>query len=262
MVKSIDTYNDIRNRANRLLILHKGLMNTRKRGIRSDWKQKFCGIMHWAGTSQIERVDTKDSIMILREQAALSPDDFTHEGLDDLLRSAVVFSVSALDRYVHERVVRKIVSSLRNAELNRRQAELQIPASVAVEITDAVIRERQRNNKSTFRPANIIRRRLQLILHRRPFQSWSDIEHAFALIGITGLDGKLQNSLHLPDLKQLKAELDNILKKRNHIAHEGDLVRHQRNGNAHIRKNPISPKEVEDAIAHIDRLVVELDKIK
>ena len=260
-MKPIDAYKDIRNRAHRLLILYRGLINTRRRGIRSDWKRKFCTIMRWRKSATIGRVDTKDSIMVLREGALLSQNNFAHEGLDDLLRSAVVLGVSALDRYVHERVVRTIVSALRRKKLSRPQKGLQIPASVAVEIADTVIRERRKNPDGNFRPANIIRKRLQVIFHKRPFQSWSDIEWAFALIGTTGLDGKLQKALHSADLKQFKSTLDNILKRRNQIAHEGDLVRHERTGHAHVRKNPIGPKEVEDAIAYLDKLVAELDRI-
>ncbi len=256
-----ETFDNIIARAEALLLLYHGMINTRKRRIRRDWKEAFCRLMHWRRHVPIERVDTRDAIIVLKDGSSLSPEDFSHEVMDDLLRSALTFAVSALDRYVHERVVRKIVPALRSTTQNRDQQNLEIPAGVAIEIVDAVVRQRRDNPNNAFRPANIIRQRLQELLHRRPFQNWREITHAFALIGISGIDGAIQSSLGLPNLDAFKKDLDRAIHLRNRIVHEGDLVRHVRTGNARVRKNAIQPNDVRTAIDRITELVTELEKI-
>jgi hypothetical protein len=210
---SKDAFDNIIARAERLLSLYHAMINTRQRRIRGDWKSGFCDLMHWRQSIPIARVDTRAAVIVLKESAELTPDDFTHDVLDDLLRSALSFAVSALDRYVHERVVRSVVPALRQKTQNRDQRQLEIPASVAVEIVDAIVRERRRNVRSRIRPANIIRQRIQDLLHRKPFQSWKEVTYAFALIGISGIDGKVQASLRLSDMQSFKKDLDRAIKK-------------------------------------------------
>jgi len=188
-----DAYKDIRNRAKFMLNVYDGQLNVRKRSIRADWKRGFCRLMHWRRDIPIDRLDTSDALIILKENATLSRDDFEHERLDDFLRSALVMAVSALDRYVHERVVRKIIAAYKNADLTREQETLAIAAPVVIGLGKKILEARRQNEGQQFRPANIIRNELQEFLHTRPFQSWREISFAFSLIGIRGFDGKVQD---------------------------------------------------------------------
>lgn len=94
--------------------------------------------MHWPQSSAIKRIDSKDAVVVLRDQSCLLPDDFSSDALDDLLRAAITFGVSAMDRYVHERVVRSFVTSFRAPELTKNQREFQVPATLAIEIVNRV----------------------------------------------------------------------------------------------------------------------------
>ena len=250
-------FDDVMNRARRLMRLHDGLINTRQRSIRNDWRQSFCRLMHWPLNTPIERVDSVDAIVVLREGAALQVGDFAQDTMDDLLRSAHVFVVSALDRYVHERVCKGIIASYKNSELLKEQQEFAIPLKLAIEAAEA-LRRAQREGRQV-RPANEFRKAIQELLHRRPFQSWRDIEYAFKLIGISGLAGAIQQRKGLPDVKEYKAELGRIVDRRHRIVHEGDLPRHQRGGQA--LKAPISPKFVNDSITFIEDFVDQLEQI-
>lgn len=250
-------FDDVMVRARRLMRLHDGLINTRQRSIRKDWRDSFCRLMHWRQGTAIERVDSADAIVVIREGAALRVDDFAQDTMDDLLRSAHVFVVSALDRYVHERVCKGIIASFRNSELLKEQQEFEIPLKLAMEAAEA-LRRAQREGRQV-RPANEFRKAIQELLHKRPFQSWRDIDYAFRLIGINGLAGKIQQSKGLSDMKTYKAELGRIVDRRHRIVHEGDLPRHQRGGQA--LKEPISRKFINDSIAFIEGFVSELEKI-
>ena len=256
-MEPIEAYKDTAQRAQRYLKLHDGLINTRQRAIRADWKRSFCSLMHWPQGSQIERVDSRDAILILRNNATLVPDDFSKQSLEDLLRAALTFGVSALDRYVHERVIKSFVSAYRKSALTKQQKELGIPVTIAMDIIKKV--HAANKNGSSVRPANEIRKAIQELLHKRPFQSWREIEYAFQLIGIKNLSGQLQNEFNVGDMKPIKAQLNKIVERRNHIVHEGDLVRHQRGGQ--VKTRAIERKYVSDSLSFIEDLVMKLENV-
>lgn len=256
-MQPIDAYKDTADRAKRFLSLHDGLMNTRQKAIRSDWKQKFNKLMHWRQSAEIQRVDSRDAIIVLRENSNLQPDDFTKEALDDLLRSSLTFGVSALDRYVHERIIKGFVSAYRAGGLNRQQREFNIPATLAMDIVEKT--RKANRNGDTVRPANEIRKAVQDILHKRPFQSWREVEYGFCLIGVTRLAGKLQSSFRVRDFNPIKKKLNKIAERRNHIVHEGDLARHQRGGE--VKAQQIERRFVEESLSFLDEFVDGLENL-
>src|SRR5206468_3561911 len=170
-------FDHISGRARRLLRYHDGLVNIRQRAMRQDWKASCCQFMRWPQTAAIDRVDSKDAVVILRDGSGLSTKDFSAEALDDLLRASLALGVSALDRYLHERIVKRIVTCLRSRDLHSTQEKLAIPATLAVRMTEAWSGASQKGKKT--RPANQLRISLQEALHTRTFQSWREIEEAF-----------------------------------------------------------------------------------
>ena len=256
-MKPIDAYKDTAERARIFLTYHDGLMNTRSRGIRKDWKSSFLKLMHWPATSAIERIDGKDAVIVLRDGASLTIDHFTQAWLDDHLRAALTFGVSALDRYVHERVVKGIIRAFKVGALTKQQEELSIPVTTAIQVSEEVASARK--NGQQIRPANIVRKKVQELLHKRPFQSYREIEYAFNLLGIKDLSGQLQKLYGVGDMKAIKAQLGHIAMRRNQIVHEGDLVRHERGGQ--IQWHPITRKYVVDSLDFIDQFAAHLEKV-
>lgn len=258
-MKPIEAFNDTHTRALRLLKYHDGLINTRQKAIRSDWKAKFCKLMHWPQSSEIERVDSKDAVIVLRHSSSLTPDDFGTEALEDLLRSSITFGVSALDRYVHERVVKKFITAFRDSSLTKNQREFSLNATLAIQIVDKV-RVSQRAGDE-IRPANEIRKAVQETLHRRPFQSWREIEYGFSLIGCKNLAKELRaaHSLSTNDTDELEIKLNKIVSRRNRIVHEGDLPRHQRGGQAYVQN--IRRTWVEESLVFLRDFATRLESI-
>jgi hypothetical protein len=249
-------YDDAMSRAKLLLALYDGLHNTRKRGIRNDWKRNFCKVMHWPHGSQISRVDSKDCVIVIRDASTLTPGHFAADSLSELLRSALVTAVSAFDRYMHERIVKNVVSALRG-KLNREQAELTVPAHIMVKISKRL--STAKKNGKGIRPANEVRIALQEALFTKTFQDWREMEDGFKMIGISGVAGKLQTAYGLPDIKPVREHLNRLAGMRNRIVHEADLVRHQRGGK--VRRNPITSAEVHAAINFYDQFVIHLEAI-
>jgi hypothetical protein len=255
----IEAFNDTHSRAERLLRMHDGLTNTRQRAIRSDWKAEFCRFMRWRQDSQIERVDSTDAVVILRDGARLTTDDFHTEALDDLLRSSITFGVSAIDRYVHERIIKGFVTAFRATDLTKQQREFQVPATLAIEIVTRV--HKARKDDTTIRPANEIRKAVQTTLHKRPFQSWREIEYGFCLVGVKDLGKALRDAHNLTaaDLEEVKGTLNKIVARRNQIVHEGDLPRHQRGGQVYVQD--IRRKWVEDSLAFLADFASKLEAV-
>ena len=213
--------------------------------------------MRWRLDTPLERVDSRDAIVVLKSGASLAPDDFSRPALDDLLRSALVFGVSGLDRYVHERVVKKIIASLGSTTLTRRQEELAIPATMALAAAKTLRRALGEGKQA--RPANEIRKKIQENLHTRPFQSWRQIEEAFELIGVTDLAQRLQAAYRVGDFGQIRRELDAIVRHRNQIVHEGALARHKRGGT--VRSIRTSRGYVEQSLRFLDDFCQKLEEV-
>lgn len=213
--------------------------------------------MRWRQDCGIDRVDSKDALIVLRDGSSLSVDDFTSESVDELLRSALTVAVSAVDRYVHERVVKEVIGALREKQLKPAQEKLAIPAILALRMTEELRRAAKDGRK--VRPANQLRLALQEALHKRTFQNWKEIEEAFELIGIGGLTGTLQAKYGVPNIKPVRDQLNSIVRRRHQIVHEGDLVRHQRGGGTRV--HPITKKYVHDSINFFDALVGHLETI-
>lgn len=253
----IEAYNDTSERARTFLAYHDGLINIRSRKIRKDWKASFLKLMHWPATSAIERVDSKDAVIVIRDGAALTPNHFTQPWLDDQLRAALIFGVSALDRYVHERVVKGIIPALKATQLTRQQEEFAIPVSVAIQISEEAAAAQKKGLK--IRPANIVRKKVQDLLHKRPFQSYRDIEYAFNLLGVKDFAKQLQTAYGVGDLKAFKSQLSRIAMRRNQIVHEGDLVLHERGGQ--VKWHEINRKYVADSLDFLDTFVGHLESV-
>jgi hypothetical protein len=255
----LEAFQDTIGRAKRLLRMHDGLVNTRQRAIRSDWKANFCELMHWPQASDIERVDSKDAVVVLRHGASLTPDDFSGDAVSDLLRSAITFGVSAIDRYVHERIIKGFVAAFREQELTKQQKEFQVPATLAIEIVNRV--HSARRDATVIRPANEIRKVVQEALHKRPFQSWREIEYGFCLLGCKDLGKELRenNNISPQDIDTLKSTLNKIVARRNQIVHEGDLPRHQRGGQVYVQE--IRRAWVEESLTFLEDFTAKLEKV-
>ena len=59
--------------------------------------------MKWPNADKVLRIDGKDSVLILRNPPnGMTIKEFEHQYLEELLRAAIVASVSALDKFMHD----------------------------------------------------------------------------------------------------------------------------------------------------------------
>lgn len=182
-------------RAKHQLKLYELICDTRQRSIRSDWAASFRRTMRWPANEKIVRVDgsNSNSIMVFRESCGVSRKDFGHKYVSELLRNAVVASISALDRMLHDHVVKHSwkLLSYKEEQVPKKLGALGISA---LDVRKALEKLR-RDNKS--RPGNAIKSAIQERLHRDyTFQSPDGVLQAAQMLGINDFWGKV--ALEMP----------------------------------------------------------------
>lgn len=215
-------------RAQHLITLYELICDTRHRAIREDWASSFRNFMRWPANEALVRIDGKDrqSLLILRESCGIDRSRFAHEYLSELLRSAVVASVSALDRMLHDHVVKHSWKLLKRSE-DQIPKELQKLSISALDARKAV--EHLRKNPKA-RPSSIVKKALQETLHREfTFQNPDAVLKAAKMLGVSDFWGSVARKMPgTPSKNEIISMLKAITRRRNQIVHEADLIRTNR----------------------------------
>jgi hypothetical protein len=154
-----------------------------------------------------------------------------------LLRAAVVFSISALDAYFHDKVKYRAGKFGLN-DMPPPLAKFEIPLAELGKWEGAE------------RKGNVIRNWLTAHYSARPLQRKDDIASALKLVGIDDLWPTIEPNS--PAREKLLKEMQEFVKRRNQIAHEGDREATRRSGKK-LRR--IDRKTASDCTAFVRNLV-------
>jgi hypothetical protein len=182
----------------------------------------------------------KDSLALFDAIAKLKPQNVD---VDWVLRAAVVFTVSALDTYFHD----KVKYSVGRYDLGNLP-----PALASFEIR---IQELTSWDRAT-RKGNVLRNWVVDYLATRPLQSPNVIADALKLGGIVSLWDKIE-----PDKNKkntLLKDLNQLILRRNQISHEGDRMTSRRSGKA---LRPINRDQVESWILFTENMVRKIEEV-
>ncbi len=160
---------------------------------------------------------------------------------DWLLRGAVVFLVSALDTYCHDRI------------------KYGLSRAVGAGMPEALRRHRitigdLEDWEGSRRKGNVIRNWIAEHLATVPLQSPDRIAEYMRYIGIEQLWNRVE-----PDStkrSRLLGTLNELIKRRNQIAHEGDRLSGRSSGK---RLRPISLAKVKEWQAFVEKLISDID---
>ena len=163
--------------------------------------------------------------------------------LSDILRAALVMSVSALDHFIHEIVRLGMLEAYRGERL-RTMAFLRFQVSLesVIEATSGLVPEtrlenqiRERHGHQTFQTPDQIADAIRLISE---MPLWNDVSVYLAADG-----------------RELTDRLSLIVQRRNKIAHEADLMPDYAGQTAFSDlRSPIEPGMVDDAINFIQQV--------
>jgi hypothetical protein len=154
----------------------------------------------------------QDSLALYDAISKLSPSGVD---IDWVLRSAVVFTVSALDTYFHDKVKYR-VGHYSTENLPPSLARFEIPLD-----------QLPKWDKAT-RKGNVLRNWVVEYLSTKPLQSPSVIADQLKLAGIDSLWNTIEPNNE--DRRKLLNQLNELIKRRNQISHEGDRMTSRRSG--------------------------------
>lgn len=264
-IKSIDHFNSAIKRSENLLQLFDLLANDRSRNVRKDKAQKIKSVMHWPKKEKIVMIESKKmkSVLLMKDTTQIDYKNFERSYIDEILRAALVSAVSALDRYVHDRVVENCIKMLNKKEdnipgsLKRLKLSLIVTKNVLLKIK---MNPSSSSKNKNVRPGFILKKAIQDELHLRPFQSVEEISNALSYVGIKEVWPSISKQFN-PPLKQetIKTTLKKIADRRNQIVHEADLERKTRGKKISLRK--IKRKNIEQNIIFIKSLVIAMEKV-
>ncbi len=258
-IEPLDLFKNAVKRADHFLDLYDLVHDSRQRAIRDDWRTSFLSFMRWPKAEKIVRIDGKDkkSLLIIRESVGLTRESFTHDYASELLRGAISASVSALDRYSHELVIKYFLKIL-NSPIEQQTREFK---SINLPI-NAVRRaiERIRENRAA-RPGNSIKEEVRKILHRDfTFQNSSNITKASRILGVDDFWRKMCVEYGGGiGSQQLQDQLNSIAKRRNQIVHESDLIIQERA--REVKMRPITKQEALDAVTFLKAFVTAMESV-
>ena len=179
----------------------------------------------------------KDSLRLFDGLYKLKPEPNIHW----LLRAAVVFAVSALDTYFHDKIKYRVGRFSLNA-LPVQLQKFEIP-----------IRELTTWDEAQ-RKGNVLRNWVMDELAVRPLQSPTAIAEALKLAGIESVWDRIEPNKSHRD--KLLVDFNNLVRRRNQISHEGDRQQSRRSGK---RLRPIKRKVVADWIDYVEDLVAKVE---
>jgi restriction system protein len=194
---------------------------------------------------------------VLRESLGIDRSHFSHEYSSELLRAAVVATISAIDRYMHDIVVYHCwkLLSLPEDKIPSQLRKLSIPVIDAKKAT-----ENCRRDQSS-RPGHSFKKAIQQHLHKDfTFQKPDDLVKAAKMLGIEDFWGKVSQKFQVNHTKQdIINKLRVISRRRNQIVHEADLILKTKAKKLTLRE--IDSNEALDWVDWMDELGRVIDKV-
>lgn len=258
-MKPVQVFEDAIVRSEYLVDLYDLLLNQRERAIRKDWADSFKRLMRWQRADELVRVDGNGCILVLRNKPDWEMKDFTHPHLAELLRAALTCAVSASDRYFHDLISSHVLTLL-------AKPYDQIPNSLArfeMTLIDAEISlkkalETEKGKRKATRPRTILKERFCDALHRETFQTFQQIGRAFGMLGLKDTWRKVAKTMNCT-VEDIKAGLTKIVRRRNQIVHEGDMMREARP--RAVKLNDIRSGDVKRYIKWLASLVKAVSEV-
>jgi len=184
-------------------------------------------------------------ILVLRDDSKLDSEYFSSEALDDLLRASFVMTLSAMDAYFHAKIIRHVVQHSKACDPSNRLLNEKILVS------DFMAGQKYKRTNQALRIA--IDRKLSY----QSLQTPDKIADSLQLIGVNSFWDSIAKQMKT-DPKKLKSQVTIIAKRRNQIAHEGDLSQSKK---ARNKSRSISHKDVNEAIELVSNVVSAADLI-
>lgn len=162
--------------------------------------------------------------------------------IDWVLRASVVFVVSALDTYFHDKIKYRVGHfSLDNLPPALAKFEIHVDELTLWDVAE--------------RKGNVLRNWVTERLSTRPLQSPTAVADSLKFAGIDALWDRIEPNRNAR--KQVLDQFNRLVKRRNQISHEGDRETSRRSGK---KLRPIDRSSVEEYIEFAKDLIARIEK--
>ena len=170
---------------------------------------------------------------------------FEHDILAETLRSSLVSAISALDRFLHDLITENLLKTLARREPPRCLTEFPICVGDTEKVLCRALAARRPGGRRT-RPRTVLKAVFREALNRQTFQGSRQVEQALRMLGLKKPWTKISEKLRETP-EGARSRLDEIVRRRNQIVHEGDVQHRSRPRS--VKLNDIHTTEVRRRIA-------------
>lgn len=221
-----------------LLKLGKALTNERARKMRRELRERVGEALR-LGKKDIDALDcveSEDFFVVLKPEASIRRQDL--EDIRPLLRQAIVAACAAVENYVGDRVMELVGPALRSEDPPERLMDVTLTIGRWVEID-------QRYQRKGWGLRQVIEEHVRIEASAEPMK----IGVLFSTAGVPKIWGKVNGRAG----RRLDTELDQIVDRRNRIAHQGD----RRGGG----RAALAFEDVEEALGLIREVIKHLEHV-
>lgn len=163
----------------------------------------------------------------------------------DLLRAAVVLSVSGLDTYAVDRFMEKLVVFIRSTKITDETIRFLEAGGVTLRTAIDLLKCGRE------RPFRKIRADVEQSFGRRSYQSFAEIDGLYKVFGLKEISKRAEEMAHRTCLRR---RLGSLLERRHQIVHAGDY-------NSRGSLQGIEKSWVEGKLRDLDVFVARMDEI-
>ena len=211
--------------ADMLIVLYESLLTNNTRAIRSEYKTRAftSKIVPWPQQDGLWRSKGHSILILGNDNSKLSHHSFSPDSLSVFLRSALVLAMAAIDKLLHEAVSNNFSRLAREGTIDRFA---HIDVSTCYQISLSARERKGKGGKIKTRPGHKIKAEVLQQIYTDSFLSSRRVEEVSSALGKKKIFSIFGNTLHPSQThEQVKAKWISLYRRRNQIAHEGDIVR-------------------------------------
>jgi hypothetical protein len=235
--------------AEELQSLYASLVTKNTRAARADWVNNVykSNTVRWARRDGLWRSSGTNVLIIGNKNARVSQQSFQADNLVLLLRAALVFAMAAVDKILHDAITKKFVSLVKSGDLDDL---IRFPISDSYNVAIQSRVRKGKGGKRKVRPSHLLKDVALDRLYRNSFLSNRQLQGICKSCGVQNVFQAFAKHAGLNG-DEVNKRWGRVYQKRNHLAHECDIVRKEKAKKVHF--NSVDPQSILDDIDFVKR---------
>jgi hypothetical protein len=223
-MKLVDMFAAAIEDAEHLRRLYKALLTSNQRAIRPEWARRFyqARLKTWAQQQGLWRSSNQNVLIVGTNLVALTHRAFQHQALAALLRSSLVLYMAAVDKVLHEALLKRFAKLAKSEALDDL---VDVKLSKAYAIAQHARIRTGKGGKKRKRPGHALKAEMLADIYKDTYLKTANLEKVCAACGKRQIF-RLFSGAHPPHTaQQARDRWSRLYRYRNRIAHECDMLR-------------------------------------